>query len=372
MRSRRATAPALALLTVLALLGTPAGAAPPGPPAPPAPTAGEPSAPPAPVTVDLALPAHPSAADLDRVRQRVADLTARATALAEDLQLASGQQAALRIELGRAADRRDAAQDRLGDAVRRTYMASGGNRLVGFVAGWSPADAESSDLAARAQLQADRDLLADQVRSGGEVDRLSAAATAQRAALVRAAVPVQAAQAEARDALAQAERVFAADRAALAALAAERAALDAASQQVAFAVTPAVSTRGRAAAAAQAPVLAALGATPLGAIPRGYHQTGKLLVGTSSWYGPGFVGNPTSSGSPYDPNQLTCAMLAVPLGTVVRVTTDAGRVVTVLVTDHGPYVPGTDRIIDLSAAAARLAGVGLTRVSVEVLEPGPA
>lgn len=63
-------------------------------------------------------------------------------------------------------------------------------------------------------------------------------------------------------------------------------------------------------------------------------------------------------------------MLTVPLGTMVRVTTGAGRVVTVLVTDRGPYVPRTDRTIDLSAAAARVAGVSLTPVTVELLAPG--
>jgi len=155
--------------------------------------------------------------------------------------------------------------------------------------------------------------------------------------------------------------------AAAAVLATQRAALDAASAQVALAVTPAVTAGGLASAAAQAPVLAALEATPLGGVPVGFHRSGRAIAGSSSWYGPGFVGSPTSSGAPYDPEKLTCAMLAVPLGTVVRVTTNAGRVITVLVTDHGPYVPGTDRVIDLSARAARIVGVGLTPVTVEVL-----
>ena len=61
-------------------------------------------------------------------------------------------------------------------------------------------------------------------------------------------------------------------------------------------------------------------------------------------------------------------MLAVPLGTVVRVTTADGKAVNVLVNDRGPYVGG--RIIDMSAAGARMLGYsGVKQVTVEVLEP---
>ncbi len=381
---RVALALALGAAGTVTGVGTAAGAAPPAPaadapapgtPAPgtPAPGTDEPTAPPAVTRVDLHLPDHPSAADLARVRRAVTDLTAEATRLAGDVDSAAASSASLRVQLGRAADARDAARERLDDAVRRTYMASGGDRVVSFVAGWSPADEDAAHAAARRQLHVDSGLLRDSATAGAAVVRLSAQATAYRSSLLRAAVPVEATQARARDALAQAERAFADDQAALAALAEQRAQLDAVSTQVAFAVTPAVSTQGRSTAAAQLPVLELLARTPLGALPAGYHQTGTTFAGSSSWYGPGFVGSPTASGSPYNPDQLTCAMLTMPLGTVVRVTTGAGRVVTVLVTDRGPYVPGSDRIIDLSAAAARLAGVGVTPVTVEVLEPdGPA
>jgi len=351
----------LALAVAATLMAATTASAAPGP--------GEPTAPPGAVHVNLGLPAHPTAADLARVRGTVADLTATVTRLAAGVDAATSREASLRVALGRAADAREAARGRLADAVRTTYIASGGDGVVRFVAGWTPADEAAAHLAARSRLAVDDGLVRAETAAGATVDRLSAGARGYREALLRRAAPVQAAQARARDALGQAERVFAADAVALAALAEQRAALDAASARVAFAVTPAVPASGRGAAAAQAPVLALLARTPLGALPVGYRYAGTAFVGTSSWYGPGFVGNATSSGSPYDPEQLTCAMLAVPLGTVVRVTTDVGRVVTVLVTDHGPYVPGTDRIIDLSAAAARLAGVGLTRVRVDVLSP---
>jgi len=120
-------------------------------------------------------------------------------------------------------------------------------------------------------------------------------------------------------------------------------------------------------AARQAALLRVLDATSAGQLPAGYHPTGQVVTGLGSWYGPGFVGSPTSSGTPYDPEQLTCAMLTVPLGTLVRVTTAAGRSVTVLVTDHGPYEPG--RVVDLSMRANRAVDLGLGTVRVEVLAP---
>jgi rare lipoprotein A len=95
-----------------------------------------------------------------------------------------------------------------------------------------------------------------------------------------------------------------------------------------------------------------------------------VFTGEASWYGPGFVGRPTASGAPYDPERFTAAMLLVPLGTVVRVSTADGRAVTVLVNDRGPYAGGSDRILDMSAAGARVLGyTGVKQVRIEVLEP---
>ena len=369
------------LLAVCAVLvgGTTAAGAPPDPPQPqPQPQPGEPTAPPVDGHVDLHLPAHPTRADLDRVRAVVTDLTGRVQRASDALQQAAGGEVELRVELAAAAQRRDAAAAALEHAVRTVYEGSGGSRALGFVAlgfvaGLSPADTETGQRAGTGALQVDAGLLRDRTAADREMGRLSAAAGSRRRSLLAQAAPLEPAQAQARDALDQAAAVFAADAdataaaAAAAVLATQRAALDAASAQVALAVTPAVTAGGLASAAAQAPVLAALEATPLGGVPVGFHRTGRAIAGSSSWYGPGFVGSPTSSGAPYDPEKLTCAMLAVPLGTVVRVTTNAGRVITVLVTDHGPYVPGTDRVIDLSARAARIVGVGLTPVTVEVL-----
>jgi rare lipoprotein A len=114
-------------------------------------------------------------------------------------------------------------------------------------------------------------------------------------------------------------------------------------------------------------VLQLLEKTPMGGLPAGYRVTGQVFTGESSWYGPGFVGSPTSTGVPYDPEKLTCAMLMVPLGTVVRVTTTTGRSVVLLVNDHGPYVG--PRILDVSMRANRILGLGLGQVRIEVLRP---
>ena len=87
----------------------------------------------------------------------------------------------------------------------------------------------------------------------------------------------------------------------------------------------------------------------------------------ASWYGPGFVGSPTASGSPYDPERLTCAHKTMRLGTVIRVSAN-GRVVSCLVNDRGPYVG--PRILDMSRAGSRTLGYdGVQEVVIEVLAP---
>lgn len=98
-------------------------------------------------------------------------------------------------------------------------------------------------------------------------------------------------------------------------------------------------------------------------------HSGATEVGTASWYGPGFQGNPTSSGEIYDQYQLTAAHPTLPLGTQVEVTNlQNGRAVEVRINDRGPFVKG--RAIDLSYAAARaigMVGPGTVPVRIEVL-----
>lgn len=93
------------------------------------------------------------------------------------------------------------------------------------------------------------------------------------------------------------------------------------------------------------------------------------LSGMASWYGPGFHGNRTASGEVYNQHALTAAHRSLPFGTRVRVTnTRTGRSVVVRITDRGPFIRG--RVLDLSAAAARMLGVvqaGVAPVQLEVL-----
>ena len=89
--------------------------------------------------------------------------------------------------------------------------------------------------------------------------------------------------------------------------------------------------------------------------------------GGASWYGPGFHGKRTASGTRFNQNAMTAAHKTLPFGTRLRVTY-RGKSVVVRITDRGPYVGG--RVIDLSrAAAARigLIGPGHGRVCLERL-----
>ena len=74
-------------------------------------------------------------------------------------------------------------------------------------------------------------------------------------------------------------------------------------------------------------------------------------------------------------NAMTAAHRTLPFGTVVRVTNlENRRSIRVRINDRGPYVG--DRILDLSAAAARSLGLkerGVARVRIEIVtEPARA
>jgi rare lipoprotein A len=89
--------------------------------------------------------------------------------------------------------------------------------------------------------------------------------------------------------------------------------------------------------------------------------------GIASFYGAGLHGKTTADGGTFDQNAFTAAHLTLAFGTVVRVTNlGNGRTVKVEINDRGPRVK--DRIIDLSAAAARALGMterGITHVRLE-------
>jgi peptidoglycan lytic transglycosylase len=93
-------------------------------------------------------------------------------------------------------------------------------------------------------------------------------------------------------------------------------------------------------------------------------------VGIASWYGPGFHGKATASGTVYNQNEFTAAHQTLPLGTRAVVTNlETGGAVEVTVTDRGPFAKG--RIIDLSYAAAQalnMIGPGTALVRVDVID----
>lgn len=75
-------------------------------------------------------------------------------------------------------------------------------------------------------------------------------------------------------------------------------------------------------------------------------------VGVASWYGPGFHGRRTASGTVYDMNEMTAAHKTLPFGTRLLVTNKAtGRSTVVTITDRGPFIG--KRVLDLSKEAAR-------------------
>jgi len=81
-----------------------------------------------------------------------------------------------------------------------------------------------------------------------------------------------------------------------------------------------------------------------------------IQTGIASWYGPGFHGKPTASGTIYDQNDLTAAHQTLPLGSRVMVTNlNNGNATEVTITDRGPFAKG--RIIDLSYGAGRSLGM---------------
>lgn len=95
--------------------------------------------------------------------------------------------------------------------------------------------------------------------------------------------------------------------------------------------------------------------------------------GLASYYGPGFHGDLTASGKPFNQWAMVAAHRTLPFGTLVRVTNlENGRQVVVRIIDRGPYGRNQRKgtIIDVSKGAARRLSflkAGLVRVRVEVL-----
>ncbi len=305
--------------------------------------------------------------DLSQLQAQLAAASAQATALADELEAAAARDGGLRVAFERLAQLQEQAQGRLDARARLVYMRTAPNPLGGITRGLAgPALRSLAHRGVRASLTVDRELISAVADQSEEVQQLQQRSAARHAALLARAQGVLDAQDRARALLGAAEALAAQQQAAqaLADLASQRSSLDAVSATVTAALTPAQTRRSRAAAAAQVPLVALVEAAGSG-YPSGYRPTGQVVRGTASWYGPGFVGSPTASGAPYDPERLTCASKELPLGTVIRVSAH-GRAVSCLVNDRGPYVG--DRVLDMSRAGSRALGYeGLASVVIEVL-----
>jgi rare lipoprotein A len=109
-----------------------------------------------------------------------------------------------------------------------------------------------------------------------------------------------------------------------------------------------------------APVLAQPAPLPsLPAAPQTGAKPSKAV--RASYQGTAQAGQPTASGEPYNPNDLTAASRTLPIGSSVVVTNPVtGSSVKVRINDRGPYVRG--RSLDLSKRAAEK--IGMTRKGV--------
>ena len=321
---------------------------------------------PAPATAE---PAPPTSRDLPRLTQELARATQHAQQLTEELDRAAAQDGGLRVAFARLDDARYDAQVALDAQARSVYMATSdgsyGDWAVRFAA---PSAQVLAHRAAQRSLSVDQQLVDAVTAQTRQVAQLQRAAEAFRARLLVKAQTVLAEQDRARELYLQAKAIADAEHLAAvqAQLEAQRSLLDDVSTSVTLALTPAQTARSRKALQQQAPVIALLERSG-GGIPAGYQPTGLTESGVASWYGPGFVGRPTASGAPYDPERLTCAHKTLPLGTVVHVTGN-GYAVNCLVNDRGPYVAG--RVIDMSRAGSRALGYsGIAQVTLEVLTP---
>ncbi|HVA59991.1 MAG TPA: septal ring lytic transglycosylase RlpA family protein [Mycobacteriales bacterium] len=323
-------------------LGPAAGAHAAGPP--PAPPAGQP------VTVG----------DLASLSAQVGALRVQADQAAGLLEVAVARSESLRVSYDRLLAARAALQDRLNAEIRRVYEADQPDPFSALIAGLAPTDVQVLALSAQNQVAVDDSLVAEVDRADSAVGQLRVRLEALRRQLLGPAMAAESAVEKAIAVLDEEQAVYGVQQAAA------RAALAQLSAQVTNSVAIEVGPSGLAVERAEAPVLAVLDAAGPG-IPAGYAPSGAVITGVASWYGPGFVGSLTASGAPYDPEKLTCAMLTVPLETVVHVTAN-GRAVNCLVDDRGPYVAG--RVIDMSRAGSRALGYdGLAQVQITVLTP---
>jgi rare lipoprotein A len=100
-------------------------------------------------------------------------------------------------------------------------------------------------------------------------------------------------------------------------------------------------------------------------------KIGDVELGIASWYGDPYHGRRAANGEIYDMEAMTAAHRTLPFETWVEVENLTNRrMVTVRITDRGPFVDG--RIVDLSRAAARridMIGPGTAKVKLKIVAP---
>jgi rare lipoprotein A (peptidoglycan hydrolase) len=310
-----------------------------------------------------------SSKDLPRLTAELARVTARVQRLQDALDRAAARDGGLKVAYDRAQQAKAEAQGVLDARAREVYMAGVGVPVDGWVTRLAAPDLqELAHRGQRAALEVDQGLVDAVAAQSARLRQLQREAEEFRNRLRPQVEAVLGAQEKARGLLAQAEALAAAEHAAAlqAQLEAQRSLLDDVSTATTLVLTPGQAKRARRALGREEPVIRLLEASGAN-YPAGYGPTGVVFSGQASWYGPGFVGNPTASGSPYDPERLTCAHKTLPLGTVIRVSRN-GLAVSCLVNDRGPYVDG--RVLDMSRAGSRALGYsGVATVTVEVLAP---
>ena len=100
-----------------------------------------------------------------------------------------------------------------------------------------------------------------------------------------------------------------------------------------------------------------------------------FAAGWATYYAHAYAGRLTSSGEIFDPNAYTAAHRYLPIGTMVRVVNQSNqKEVTVRINDRGPFMQGSNNVIDLSYRAAVEIGMinpGVVPVRIYVLSPVP-
>jgi len=100
------------------------------------------------------------------------------------------------------------------------------------------------------------------------------------------------------------------------------------------------------------------------------HKPIATQTGVATWYTAPYKGRKSANGQVFDDSAMTAAHRTLPMGSLIVVTNlQTGQSATMRISDRGPFVE--DRVIDLTAAAAKATGVyraGLARVRIDVYQ----